>query len=96
VVDGSAPSPDDTDTVLNAAALLHENGQSTTMTLISVNRLNRGLDSRTTVITSWASLLAVDDGTAARAKVVPVAPIAVNMRRVATVMQIVDAQKTAR
>jgi len=42
------------------------------------------------VIPSWASLLAVDDGTTVRAKVVPVAPIAVNMRRVATIMQIVD------
>ena len=34
---------DELDTVLRAAAFLQENGQSTDMTLIAANRVNRGL-----------------------------------------------------
>ena len=39
----AAGDVDDLDTVLGAAVLLHQNGQSTEMTLIAANRLNRGL-----------------------------------------------------
>jgi uncharacterized membrane protein YjjP (DUF1212 family) len=81
---------DDLDTTLKAAALLHENGQSTGMTMIAVDRLNRGLGVRSTLIPSWASLLLVGDGPAAPARVAAATPAAVNMRRVAAAMRIID------
>lgn len=79
----------DFETVLGAAVLLHENGQSTDMTLIAVQRLNRGLGLTSVAIPSWTSMtLATDEPT--RLRVVPVAPVAVNMRRVAAAMQAID------
>ena len=84
------PDADDLDTVLKAAALLHENGQSTGMTMIAVDRLNRGLAIRTTLIPSWASLLLVGDWAGAPARVAAATPVAVNMRRVSAAMRTID------
>jgi uncharacterized membrane protein YjjP (DUF1212 family) len=84
------PDADDLDTVMKAAALLHENGQSTGMTMIAVDRLNRGLGIRTTLIPSWASLLLVGDGAAAPVRVAAATPVAVNMRRVSAAMRTID------
>jgi uncharacterized membrane protein YjjP (DUF1212 family) len=81
---------DDRDTVLSAAALLYANGQSTSMMLTAVDRLNRGLQCRVRVVPAWASLLAVEEGTANPARVAPVSPTSVNMRRVATAMRAID------
>lgn len=79
-------------TVLEVAAMLQNNGQSTGMTLAAVDRLNNGLDISTTLIPSWQSLLLTDsgDGTGA-AHAVPVSPTGVNIARVAAVMRMVDA-----
>jgi uncharacterized membrane protein YjjP (DUF1212 family) len=88
---GTAPSGADQDLidiVLDAAALLHVNGQSTSMTLTAVDRLNRGLSTTSTLVPAWASLLLVGSGTAAR--VAAVSPTSVSMRRVATAMAVVD------
>ncbi len=84
------PDADDLDTVMKAAALLHENGQSTGMTMIAVDRLNQGLGVRTTLIPSWASLLLVGAGPAAPVRVAPATPVAVNMRRVSAAMRTID------
>jgi uncharacterized membrane protein YjjP (DUF1212 family) len=81
---------DDLDTVLSAAVLLHDNGQSTDMTLIAVDRLNRGLDLRTTLIPSWTSMLVIGDGPAPSVRVRAAEPVGVNMRRVSAVMRAVD------
>jgi uncharacterized membrane protein YjjB (DUF3815 family) len=81
---------DDRDLALRAAALLYGNGQSTQMVLVAVDRINRGLGSRTTVVPTWASLLVVADDPVAPVRVAPVSPVAVNMRRVATAMRAVD------
>jgi uncharacterized membrane protein YjjP (DUF1212 family) len=86
----SGPGADDLDTVLKAAALLHENGQSTEMTVIAVDRLNRGLGVRSTLIPSWASLLLVGDGSGAPARVAAATPAAINMRRVSAAMRTID------
>ena len=77
-----------TDVVLDAAALLHGNGQSTGMTLTAVERLNRGLKTAVTLIPTWPSLQLVDPGGVVRAAAV--SPTAINMRRVAAVMAVVD------
>jgi uncharacterized membrane protein YjjB (DUF3815 family) len=81
---------DDLDTVLSAAVLLHDNGQSTDMTLIAVDRLNRGLGLRTTLIPSWISMLVIGDGPAPPVRVRATQPVGVNMRRVSAVMSAVD------
>jgi uncharacterized membrane protein YjjP (DUF1212 family) len=81
---------EDLDTVLRAAVLLHDNGQSTDMTLIAINRLNRGLGLSCTLIPSWASMLAIGDGPAATARVRAANPVGVNMRRVSAAMRAID------
>jgi hypothetical protein len=42
---------------MKAAVLLQESGQSTSMTMVAVDRLNMGVGIRSTLIPSWASLL---------------------------------------
>src|ERR1700758_4074195 len=81
---------DDLDTVLSAAVLLHDNGQSTDMTLIAVDRLNRGLGLRSILIPSWTSMLVIGDGPAPSVRVRAAEPVGVNMRRVSAVMRAVD------
>lgn len=76
------------DLVLDAAALLHVNGQSTSMTVTAVDRLNRGLNITSTLAPTWASLLLVGPGTATR--VAAVSPTNVSMRRVAKAMAVID------
>ena len=81
---------DPVDVVMKAAVLLHENSQSTSMTLTAVERLNRGLSVDTTLIPSWASLLLVRRGGVPGVLVAAASPSAVNMRRVASAMRVVD------
>jgi uncharacterized membrane protein YjjP (DUF1212 family) len=84
-------SPDGTDAidvVIDAAALLHVNGQSTGMTLTAVDRLNRGLGTTSTLIATWTSLLLVGPGAATR--VAAVSPTSISMRRVAAAMAVID------
>ena len=87
MVDDAAET-DGLDTVLGAAVLLHDNGQSTDMTLIAVERLNRGLGVSCTLIPSWASMVAI--GTSPPARVSAAKPVAVNMRRVSAAMRVID------
>jgi uncharacterized membrane protein YjjP (DUF1212 family) len=79
---------DDIDTVLSAALLLHDNGQSTDMTLIAADRLNHGLGVSCTLIPSWASMVAIAPGPLVRARATK--PVGVNMRRVAAAMREMD------
>ena len=89
-VRSSEPTRDPLDTVMKAAVLLHENGQSTSMTLTAVHRLNSGLSVDSKLIPSWASLLLVGAGTEASVRVAAVSPVSVNMRRVASAMTAID------
>jgi uncharacterized membrane protein YjjP (DUF1212 family) len=82
--DGADPP----DIVLDAAVLLHVNGQSTGMTLAAVDRINRGLATTCTLIPQWASLLLVGRGEPMHAAAV--SPTGVNMRRVAAAMTVID------
>src|ERR1700758_5494656 len=81
---------DDLDTVLSAAVLLHDNGQSTDMTLIAVDRLNRGLGLRSILIPSWTSMLVIGDGPAPSGRVRAAHPVGVNMRRGSAAMRVSD------
>jgi uncharacterized membrane protein YjjB (DUF3815 family) len=84
----SSDESDPIDTVLDAAALLHANGQSTSMTLTAVDRLNRGLGTTTTLIPMWGALQLV--GPRGAIRVAAVTPTGVNMRRVAAAMKVID------
>ncbi|WP_257720718.1 threonine/serine exporter family protein [Mycobacterium sp. JS623] len=78
---------------MKAAVLLYENGQSTIMTLIAVDRLNQGLGIRSMLIPSSASLLLIGDDTPASMRVAAAAPVAVNMRRISSAMRTIDRAK---
>ncbi len=84
----STDGTDAIDIVIDAAALLHVNGQSTSMTLTAVDRLNRGLSTTSTLIPAWASLLLVSPDAATR--VAAVSPTGISMRRVAAAMAVID------
>jgi uncharacterized membrane protein YjjP (DUF1212 family) len=87
---GDPPGPPDDaiDLVLDAAVLLHVNGQSTSMTVTAIDRLNRGLNTTSTLVPAWASLLLV--GPRAATRVAAVSPTGISMRRVATAMAVID------
>ena len=67
--------PDPLDTVLDAAVLLQDSGQSTSTTLLAVDRLNSGLGVRSRLIPSWESLILVGD----RPRVAAVSPTAIDV-----------------
>lgn len=77
---------DPLDTVLDAAVLLQDNGQSTSTTLLAVDRLNSGLGVSGRLIPSWESLILIGG----EPRVAAVAPTAINMRRVAAAMRVID------
>ena len=78
------------DALLAATALLYANGQSTQMTRTAVERLNRGLDVDALVVPSWSMLTLTAAGSRATVLTAAVSPTAINMRRVATMMGVVD------
>ncbi|WP_158230662.1 threonine/serine exporter family protein [Mycobacterium sp. shizuoka-1] len=78
-------------TILRAAVLLHNNGQSTSMTATAVQRLATGLGQPAVVIPGWASVTVYDPRSDGRDVLVAEArPAAVNMRRVSALMRAVD------
>lgn len=78
------------DTLLAAAALLYANGQSTQMTQTAVERLNRGLELDAVVVPSWSMLTLTAAGSRNTVLTAAVSPTGINMRRVATMMSVVD------
>ena len=76
------------DVVLNAAALLQNNGQSTQMTLTAVDRLNRGFDTAAVLIPDWTSLHVI--GPDGSLRVTAVSPTGISMGRVAAAMAVID------
>ena len=87
-VDDTASADGTLDLVLDAAVLLHVNGQSTNMTVTAVDRLNHGLNTTSTLIPTWSSLLLIGSGAATR--VAAVSPTSISMRRVASAMAVID------
>jgi uncharacterized membrane protein YjjP (DUF1212 family) len=79
------------DTLLAATALLYANGQSTQMTQTAVERLNRGLGVDAVVVPTWSMLTLTAAGSRETVMTAPVSPTAINMRRVASMMAVVDA-----
>ncbi|HKV22300.1 MAG TPA: threonine/serine exporter family protein, partial [Mycobacterium sp.] len=78
------------DTLLAASAVLYANGQSTHMTMTAVARLNRGLGVDAVVVPSWPMLTLTAAGSRDTVLTAPVSPTAINMRKVATMMAVVD------
>ena len=87
---GHSDSDERYDTLLAATALLYANGQSTQMTQTAVERLNRGLDLDAVVVPSWSMLTLTAAGSYTTVLTAAVSPTAVNMRRVASMMSVVD------
>lgn len=78
-------------TILRAAVLLHNSGQSTSMTLTAVRRLSHGLGQPAEVIPGWSAVTVYDPRTAgAGALMGQTRPVGVNMRRVTALMHTVD------
>ena len=104
--DTSAPGendgePDDTaaayDAIAKAAALLHGNGETTSVTQTAVERLNKGFGVSTTLIPSWASLqLTGGHGGARSLRTIAAEPTVINMRRVAAAMKTIDRAEDGR
>lgn len=78
------------DTLLAAAALLYANGQSTPMTQTAVERLNRGLGLDAAVVPTWSMLTLTAVGSRNTVLTAPVSPTVINMRRVASMMAVID------
>jgi len=80
----------DADQVLLArtVALLHANGESTSVTIDAVDRLNRGLGTRFEIVPSWPAVTVLDNGRNPLVATAP--PVGVAMRTVAIVMRAVD------
>lgn len=83
-VGGRATTDPDQALVARAAALLHANGESTTVTIAAVDRLNAGLGTRFELLPAWGALTLLDGTT--RPLISAGAPTGVGMRAVAIVM----------
>ena len=93
-VRGRAANAGDQALVARAAALLQANGESTTVTLAAVDRLNAALGTGFRLVPGFASSTLLDGGS--RPLVVVAPPTGVAMRAVATVMTAVDESGTRR
>src|SRR6476661_10903639 len=78
------------DTVLAATARLFANRQSTHMTQTAVERLNRGLGLDAVAVPSWSIVTLTAAGTRDTVLTAAVSPTAINMRKVSTMMSVVD------
>lgn len=78
------------DALLAAAAVLFANGQSTQMTQTAVARLNRGLELDAVVVPTWSMLTLTATGARDTVLTAAVSPTAINMRRVSSMMTVVD------
>ncbi|MFS0732980.1 threonine/serine exporter family protein [Microbacterium sp. 1P10UB] len=84
-----ATRSEEQDLVAGAAALLQRSGESTTVTLAAVDRMNRGLGTGFELITAWTAVTVTDHGREVR--VLSAAPTGISMRAVAVLMKTVDA-----
>lgn len=84
----AATTPTDQDLVAAAAAQLQQSGESTTVTIAAVERMNRGLGTDFQFVPGWTAATITDGG--AHPRVVPAAPTGISMRAVATLMKTID------
>jgi hypothetical protein len=69
------------DTVMKAAVLLQESGQSTSMTMVAVDWLNMGVGIRSALIPWWASLVLAGPHPGVPVRVASVSPVGVRKKR---------------
>lgn len=81
---------DERELILQTASVLHANGQSTAMTLVAVDRLNRGMCASASVIPTWDAVYVRDTQSDRPVQLMAAQPVDMNMRRVAAVMRTVD------
>jgi len=82
----------DQDLVAAAAAVLQSSGESTSVTLAAVDRMNRGLGTDFHLVPGWTAVTLVDPSPrqAAPAKIVPAAPTGIALQAVAVLMRTID------
>ncbi len=82
----------DRDLVAAAAAVLQSGGESTSVTLAAVERMNRGLGTGFELIPGWTAVTVADPSPrdAAPARIVPAAPTGISLRAVALLMRTID------
>jgi len=85
---GSPATEADQALVSRAVSLLQANGESTSVTLAAVDRLNRGLDTTFEIVPTWPTVSVLDGGRNPLVTAAP--PTGVAMRTVSIVMRVVD------
>lgn len=87
-----AMSASDQDLVAGAAALLQASGETTSVTLAAVDRMNRGLGTHFELVPQWTAVTVTDpsDRDAAPARIIPASPTGISMRAVAVLMRTID------
>lgn len=82
----------DLDVAIGAAALLHASGESTTVTLAAVERINRGLGTDFELIPTWTTLTVTDRRApdSSTPRIVSAPPSGISMRAVSVLMTAVD------
>ncbi|MDQ7877423.1 threonine/serine exporter family protein [Microbacterium sp. QXD-8] len=85
-------SESDQDLVAGAAALLQATGESTSVALAAVQRMNRGLGTTFELVPAWTAVAITDPSspTAPPPRIVAAAPTGISMRAVAVLMRTVD------
>lgn len=80
------------DLVADVAATLHASGESTTVTLAAVDRMNRGVGTDLELLPAWSGVALLDraTGSALPPRVVVAAPTGIAMNRVLMLMRTVD------
>jgi uncharacterized membrane protein YjjP (DUF1212 family) len=74
-----------------SARLLFENGESTEKIVSALDQLADGLGFRATVFPRWGDLtIRIDDGSGSRHEIIAVAPVGVDMRKVAATIGAID------
>ena len=78
----------DQELVARAVALLHANGESTSVTIDAVERLDRGLGTGFSVVPTWSSVTVLDRGRDPLVTTAP--PVGMAMRTVTIAMRVID------
>lgn len=91
---GSTPAPTERDEelVAAAAAVLQASGESTSVTLDAVDRMNRGLHTAFELVPAWTAMTLVDRKGGARSvpRITAAPPTGISMRAVAGLMRVID------
>lgn len=98
-VPASAAEDTDVDLIAGAVAVLQTSGESTTVTLDAVDRMNRGLGTSVELVPAWTAMTVIDRDSVTRSlpRIIAAPPTGISMRAVAGLMSTIDrlGEKTA-